>query len=290
MLLGKKEILMNKIVFSADDLGASISVNDSIFETCDTGAIDKVSILVTKPGTEDAIKRLEKRSNVRKCLHLDLTEGRSLSGSSLLKKKNYGNFKLTFVGLLIRSLFIGSKSKFWNSVTLEIEEQIKYFKEVFPKESLFIDGHQHIHVIPKVLSIIISMSEKYSIDYIRLPRENFFVSVSKFSDLKNYFGPNLLKSIILKFLSFLAIKKILAKKIDFNDSFLGILFSGNMNPGSVRDGLLKQEGRIEVLFHPGFAPDIEKNLWAGSLEFFRFYNSKKRLEEKDYLISGEIHK
>lgn len=71
---------MNNLIINADDLGLSESVNDAIVYCLKNEYIDRATLMVNMPGTQDAINKIISNSLQDKIgLHINLTEGRPLT-------------------------------------------------------------------------------------------------------------------------------------------------------------------------------------------------------------------
>lgn len=70
---------------------------------------------------------------------------------------------------------------------------------------------------------------------------------------------NIIKNILLNF--FTLINKNYLKKTDFitNDSFIGVLYTANMDKNTILDGLKNQNGIIEAIAHPTLNKNKAKN-------------------------------
>ncbi len=72
-------------------------------------------------------------------------------------------------------------------------------KDGLPEGSeIYIDSHQHFHMLPFIFRLIVELKDEFNVKYIRLPRERFFLDVNKDS-IFNYLGSNLIKHFLLNF-------------------------------------------------------------------------------------------
>lgn len=93
-------------------------------------------------------------------LHLNLTEGTALSDTSF-----------EFLG----------KEGFWNAceagtvtqafIAAELRAQLEAFITKVGAPPLFVNGHNHIHVLPTVVSVLCELLPGYGVKWIRLPVE-----------------------------------------------------------------------------------------------------------------------
>ena len=113
---------------------------------------------------------------------------------------------------------------------------------------VFINGHQHLHLLPGIVNIVIRLAKEYNIPYIRIVNEPLSLSRG------NLFRQAQL--LFLIFLSKLAEKKIKKAGLECNDFFVGFINSGNLNRGNIEQaGELAQKyqgKKVELGCHPGF--------------------------------------
>lgn len=160
-----------------------------------------------------------------------------------------------------------------------------------PGSNLQIDSHQHLHMIPFIFEIIVNLKKKLPITYIRIPKEKFFLSLER-NSISNYCGSNIIKHILLNYLSKKAIPLLKNNSINYPDYFIGVLFTGNMTSQSIQKALEKIEKnknfsddtKIEVLLHPGGASEAEEELWKDYPDLKEFYRSPSRKHEKEVLM------
>ena len=142
---------MEKIKFHIDDYGIIPKINKIVIKFIKNDKIDSISIICNTSQFETHINELLKvlkKKNIHVSCHLNLTE-------FLVKKE-----KLSFIKLLFYSFFPNSKIK--KKVYYLIEKQINIFLNKIPlkNKTIFIDGHQHIHILPIVQKEIIKILNK----------------------------------------------------------------------------------------------------------------------------------
>lgn len=275
-----------KIILHADDFGISNEISQNILDCVINGSIARVSVICNTNHIKKEYLPLNKG------LHLNLVEGIPISDkdeiANLINSK--GEFKFSFLSYILQYYFSGNKKRqiLRKELSTEIENQIKKYNELYTITEIHMDGHTHIHIIPFILDIILSLKDKYNIRSIRLPREKFYFG----GPCKDYFSSNLIKHIILNFLSYLQINKIKAAGLRHNDYFIGVLSSGSMTIKSLTKALAvlikkNQNMIIEVLFHPGFVKNKREINWTKNDVFLKYYSDLKREKEKKMLLSEE---
>ena len=135
-----------------------------------------------------------------------------------------------------------------------------------------IDSHQHLHILPKILDIIIELANRYKIKFIRFPKEKF--SGYMLRDLKSF--NRILQMASINFFCSTAKEKILYK----TDYFAGFYFGGKLNKQNLLTLLayLPSDGICELMCHPGIAQK-SKN---------QSYSNYRHVEEMLALIDPEV--
>lgn len=275
------------IFYCTDDFGATETSCDRIVECAGTGFLNKISVF---PNTEvpTAAEKLEKIGNAALSLHLNFVEGSCVGDKEkldLLTDKN-GCFRHTFFGLFILSVF--SRKKLKEQIKYETRCQIEKFRSEFNKDnSLFLDSHQHTHMIPALFSALseVIVEDRLNVKYLRIPTEPVSPFLKEPSLYTQYLSVNLIKQLLLNFFGLINRKKQIALGIP-NAAFFGILFSGNMNENRVRkilphyiDYAIKKKCDIEVLFHLGYVDAASDEKYLRALKFRDFYLSPNRKAE-----------
>ena len=262
--------IVNDLFFHADDFGRSPNISKTIYTCIKKKIITSISIIVSEKIY--GLKYLRK-TNVKKRLHLNLTDF-----SEKQSKKNF-IYNLSFLHLLLMPLLPNFKINN-KKIENEILRQIKKYKKYLKKDDVFIDGHQHIHMIPWIFNLIFDLRKKNKIVNIRIPNEIFSINLLdllNFSILKNIF-----KYLLIKIFIYISRSKI--DKIKYNYNFFGIIYSGLPNKKSLNKIILlnkknNNSKKLEILLHPGYATLNEKKLFKK--DFFQYYVSKNRIKEFD---------
>ncbi len=282
---------MRDILVTADDLGLTQGVTDSILETADAGVVRAVSILANGEATEYALgEYLKRKDHLQLFVHLNLTDGRPVSALSavplLLNAK--GMFRYSVGGLLIRYVFLSSSRR------AELREQIR--RELSAQYALVrdgiegvgkingVNGHQHVHMVPFVFDVIVALP---TISSIRIPREPFHIpAVGSLLSI----GTRIPGWIALMIFSKRNRARVLPDRIT-TDYFAGALYSGRMSFASTWAALRKFTAirtpfSVELLFHPWLATQAELERWSGKPVASMWY-SRQRGQEHALVLSGE---
>ena len=136
----------------ADDYGIAPGVSRAIRDLLGRGRLSATSCMVVSPDFAAEGPRLApflERADIG--LHLTLTQNRSL-------------------GALMRAAYLGRLDR--RTIAAELESQIEQFTQILGRAPDFIDGHQHVHLLPGVREPVLAAARKTGI-YLRLTDEPF---------------------------------------------------------------------------------------------------------------------
>lgn len=257
----KKEKL---VIINADDLGLSPAVNEAINEYYTSGSITGTSMIACGENFSDACSMLRSMNENEVGVHLTLTGGLRPCTENIADIKTLlqsGDVFINGYGRLVSKYF--KREIKTNEIVLEFEAQIEKVKrEGF--SITHIDSHEHIHMLPGILKIVVGLARKYNIPYIRIPVEPFYVVKKSFRII------DLVRYIALRSASLFAYRGSLKteKDICYNDAFLGHFHSCRITD-DILSFLVKRVslGITEVAVHPGTkGSDLINGTWKAAAE------------------------
>ena len=278
----------------ADDLALSQGITDSILACHDEGALTSTSVLANGTAFEYALSEWRKRPGLDLAVHLNIVEGPSVHSADELDElvDKDGLFRHSFLSLLLEFFYRSprSRQRLQEQVQQELRAQmLKVRMAIGDDVPLGLDSHQHVHTIPEVFRIVLSLCAEFGITYIRIPREPYIWSGPPLSPC--FCGwRNHVKHIILKALSRRCLSMLRREAISHNDFLLGILSAGQMTSETVKRGLAEiarrsSDSHVEVLFHPCVALCGEDDVWQQWPRFKGYYHSPWRNVEAETLKS-----
>lgn len=225
---------MLKII--ADDLGLHKSINDGIIFLLKQDKINGASLMANGVEFEDAVRQCLALNGSNIGVHLNLVEQESvINGSKMLR-----NHKIFFIKYI---LGLVSKSFIYKELKAQVEKVIK--AGISPK---FLNGNQHLHLLPGIMAITIKLAQEYKIPYIRIVNEPVV--------LKNGNLSRQLQLSFLNFLSKMAKNKIKRAGLQCNDIFVGFISAGNLRKEDINTAKILSkkfpESIVELGCHPGF--------------------------------------
>jgi predicted glycoside hydrolase/deacetylase ChbG (UPF0249 family) len=135
----------HSVVLCADDFGLTDGVSRGILELAETGRLSATGAMTNMPGWRRSALALRAFSGrIGVGLHLNLTTGKPLGSMPGLAP---GGGLPPLRGLLAKAL---SGRLPAGEVGAEIARQIDAFEERYGRGPDFVDGHQHVHVLPVV--------------------------------------------------------------------------------------------------------------------------------------------
>jgi len=266
---------MKNINFHIDDYGILPSTDKYILSLIKLDKINSISIICNTKFSSYLITKLKKLINKKKIsisCHINLTDFQ-------VKK-----FRFNFINLLFYSIFPNREiSKIIHKLVLD---QINFFTKKIPikNNTIYVDGHRHIHILPAVQTEIIKILKKKKIKYkFRNSNENFFLYLKL--NFLNKLLMNYIKLFIIKLLYLLLNKK----KNFFNDIFIGVIATGMQHKAIIIKCLkklnLKNKQTAQILFHPLKISKIEIRKFKLNINDYEYYISEDRKCETNFFNS-----
>lgn len=237
--MGKGERGLKRLIVTGDDFGLSPPVNEAIEEAYSRGILTATCLMVGAPAAVDAIERAKRLPGLGVGLHLVVARGRAVLPPADIPDlvDAEGRFDFNLVRAGFRYFFL---SKVRRQLAAEIRAQFEAFK----KTGLTLDhvnAHNHMHIHPTVLSLVLAIGREYGMSAVRLPFEPAV-------------GGGLLTRLGRHFLGLwiaLMRRRLDAAGIRHNDFAFGIGDCGRMDRRHLLSLLASlPEGASEIFSHP----------------------------------------
>ncbi|MFL0745122.1 MAG: ChbG/HpnK family deacetylase [Prochlorococcus sp.] len=223
----------------ADDLGLTNATNTAILALAKAKQLDSASLLVNGNAVESAVEQCRSHPNLQLCLHLCLSEGRAVTEpqqvSELIDDK--GRLKCSFGQLMLASCLpknAPGRRRLEKQLRCEVNSQIQRFRELTGLTIIAIDGHQHLHLVPIVLDIILELAAEQGICWLRTTAEPLPTGLSwRYWQLALTNG-GWLKWLVLQTLTRMALPRLRKALVATNAGFAGVLFTGRMVDSPLR--------------------------------------------------------
>lgn len=156
------------MVFAADDLGRSVSVNEAIMEAYDSGLLTSSSIMAGGEAFKQAVELVREKENLALGLHVTLCDGRAVLGHEdipdITREDGYfvGGPAVMWIGL--------SRKYIMKQAQKEIEAQFDALDRVGIKPC-YVDSHHHLHMHPGLFELLCEIASDRGVNWIRIPKE-----------------------------------------------------------------------------------------------------------------------
>ncbi len=159
------------LVVTADDFGASLSVNEAVEQAHSAGVVTSASLMVRGAAFADAVARARRLPRLSVGLHLVLCDGRPVTtgGQGSLLTDGGGRF---VDSPLKAGWRYGIRRRL---LAPAIEEEIEAQFEAFAATGLrmdHVDGHHHLHMHPVVFPYVVRAASRFGASVIRIVEED----------------------------------------------------------------------------------------------------------------------
>ena len=231
-----------KLIVHGDDFGISERINDGILRAHCDGILTSSSIIANGEAFEHAAALARSTPSLDIGVHLTLIEEIPLLDPAELPTLVKVDGKFHPHAMEFVSRYFSGRINL-QEVRRELEAQVQkvYAAGLVPSH---FDSHQHVHILPGILKIVVELSQKYGIPSIRLPRE-----AGVFRKMGRVPFARLVQAMVLNTFCQMAKGRIERR----TDSFSGFLYGGNLNKENLLNLLkhLPRHGTCEIMCHPG---------------------------------------
>lgn len=144
-----------RLIVTADDVGLHPGMTAGAVRAHQEGVVTACSIVAVGAAFEDAVARLRDVPSLAVGVHLALVEERSLTGLRFPKK--YTSFVPLYLARVIPLRGIETELRAQIERVLQSGLQITH-----------LNGHQHLHLLPRIFAVVARLAGEYSIPYVRI--------------------------------------------------------------------------------------------------------------------------
>ena len=237
---------MRRVIITGDDFGLALPVNEAITEAHSRGILTTASLIVGAAAAPDAIRRAQTIPTLRVGLHLVVVEGRPVLPADEVPDlvDSHGEFSTQ----LVRA---GFRFFFQKGVLRQLEAEIRAQFGAFCRTGLCLDhvnAHNHMHIHPGVLNLILNVGRDYGMSALRVP---FEPPVLCWRATRDGLAGKLAAAAFLAPWLCLMKSRIRRAGLHANDYVFGMTHSGRMTRRRVLAFLKRiPEGVTEMYFHP----------------------------------------
>jgi predicted glycoside hydrolase/deacetylase ChbG (UPF0249 family) len=208
-----------ELILCADDFGLSAAVDAAVVSLAEAGRLSGTGCMVAGPTLAgDAAELTAVADRIDIGLHFFLTEYPTLGPVSSLGDG------VPSLGSLLRRGLTGRLDR--GEIAAEFGRQIDRFREVFGRDPDYVDGHQHVHLLPAARAAIWSAFDEGRLDarrtWLRDCHEPFTAVVGR--------GVAVSKTLIISALGLGFAAAAGRRGVAVNDGFRGITEFGEATP------------------------------------------------------------
>jgi len=288
-----------KLIITADDFGYCPQRNKAIKDLYVDGKISRATVIMNGRFLHHA-SSLTMQHGIPVGLHFNLTEGIPISAPEDVKSL-MDPHSGTFYGKSEFRQEIRCGRISGRDVATELVAQLRLFQNVFSTSPTFVDGHQHVHVIPEVAQVLAPCLRSFGIGESRIPLED----VSEC----DWIQPASRQQFYADVCQNSATSRMIFRKhqIAFPSAFLGLSLMGrDMTIAHLESALLKAFAAVpfndvgdddddhgancELMSHPGYASPPFVGGCRGTCGPDEFSRSSDRIHELEFLQSKSLEK
>jgi hopanoid biosynthesis associated protein HpnK len=232
---------VKQLIVNADDFGADPAVNAAVARAYTEGILTSASLLITAPYADEAVAFARQHPRLSVGLHACLVSGRAATADLA---DTHGN--------LPKNLFrFGAKLMVQRRVAEAVERELRAQLQQFLATGLkptHLDTHQHTHIHPVVLRIVVGLAREYSIPYVRAAFEPFWPAVQC---ERQRLVRKLARWMVFSTLGARSRRQLRQMGLMGTERCVGVLDPGHLNEEFLLSYLPDlQEGVTEIFFHP----------------------------------------
>ncbi len=211
--------MSDRLIVTSDDVGLHRGMTEGAIRAHREGIVTACSIVANGAAFDDAVARLRDVPSLEVGVHLTLVEERPLTPMRFPKK--YTSFVPLY---LARAITIAQ-------IERELRAQIERVAATGLRVT-HLNGHQHLHLLPRIFRVVARLAREYSIGYVRIVDD-------RGSDAR---------PLSMRALSALGRR---ARASFTNDRTIGVARAGHLD--DVTPLLEHVQGVTELVTHPGIA-------------------------------------
>ena len=245
---------MKKVIITGDDFGLALPVNEAIVRSHSEGILTSASLMTGSDFFSDAVERARNHPTLRVGLHLTLVEGRPVSSPEMVP--DLVDSKGEFSTRLARA---GFRFFFLPKIRRQLETEIRAQFDAFARTGLSLDhadAHNHMHLHPTVLGLMLKTGKEYGLRAVRLPKEPPLRSWRAAG--RRALASRLTSAVFLAPWMFIMKRTLRGAGVKCNDYLFGMTDSGAMTE-SLLQNILRNlpDGITELCCHPAVCRSAE---------------------------------
>ena len=219
---------MKQVIFTADDFGLALEVNEAIEQGHTNGVLSAASLMMGADHAGDAVSRAKRLPALRVGLHVTVADGKALLPPEAIPAlaDSHGRLSSNLAAAGVQWFFSPAAQR---DLAAEIRAQF----DAFHATGLTLDhinAHNHLHLHPTVLGIILEVARDFGSPAIRLPWEP--------------------PTVLAPWLALLRLR-LRRAGVRHNDAIVGMRDTGHLTERRLLAALTGiKDGVTELYFHP----------------------------------------
>jgi len=223
-----------QLIINADDYGYFSCVSRGIIEVAQAGALTATGILANHPDLSTQLDWLDSVPHLDVGVHLNLTFNQPLT-TTMSKKlaRSHGHFPNAY---LMSGLILTGKI----SLATVREEWCAQIEACQHKKLMFLNSHEHIHMLPVLFPLVLELAQAYNIPHVRLTQAEWLAPLT---------GAGLIRNTLMQAMQMLNQRRLNTP----TPLFLGLSRSGKLDYDALAlmFSTLKAGNSYELMCHVG---------------------------------------
>ncbi len=261
------------VVVTADDFGRSDSICHAVELAFREGLVTDASLMVNAASRDLGLDVARRNPGLGIGVHLAFQDVEPLTKSKYVASLR----DLSHSAVFLRLLFAGSAHI--REVRAEMEAQVKWLVDQGVQPS-HINGHNHVHIHPRIRRTVSQLAIKYNIPWKRTPHERNFENVGV---------ARRAQQVAVSFFCMLT-SFVRDGNVNVPNQFFGFAVSGQMKREHLAKYLAKAtSGITEIICHIGLlddAPSIDGYSWTSELQTITTMSKREAEDAFNVNIAG----
>jgi len=238
------------LVVNADDFGLDPAVNAAITKAHTDGLLTSASLLIAAPHAAEAIEFARSHPKLGVGLHLCLVDGRAAAPPDKIPSLATADGQLPPSPFAL-SARLSLNRQFDADIETELRAQISRFMATGLRPTHF-DTHQHTHIHPRVLKIVMRLAREHGVTFIRAPVQPLLPSIRC---SRQRLPRKLVRWTIFAALGSRTKRQLQRENFRTVDRAVGVLDPGHLTEEFLASYLHRlPDGLTEMFFHPADRP------------------------------------
>ena len=245
-----------RLIVHGDDFGFSESINRGVVRAHTDGILTSTSLAAAGSAFEDAVALARAHPGLDLGVHLTLTGERPAAPPASVPSLNDGMSLWPTPAEFLKRYVRGAIAI--GDVERELHAQLRRVFDAGLSIS-HLDGHQHLHALPRIRGVVAELARRYGIRFVRRPREQLRPFMLR--------DPHRLG----RAAATVALRLLCASPPEWRarstDHFVGFYFGGRLDRAHLATliGALPRAGTCELMCHPG-ADSSERGHFAADYD------------------------